>query len=74
MNQVETIEELYQRYFNEVPERVHKEPGHFNVRKVQPPLQNVPEPLSFSRRDYYKIMLVKGSYRVHFADGTVEVK
>jgi AraC-like DNA-binding protein len=74
MNQVETLEELYKRYFNELPERMHKEPGHFNVLKVQPPLQNVPEPLSFSRRDYYKIMLVKGSYRVHFADGTVEVK
>ncbi len=74
MKKVETIEELYQRYFNEVPERIHKEVGHFNVLKVQTPLQNTPKPLPFSRRDYYKIMLVKGSYKIHFADGTVEVK
>ena len=74
MNHVETIEELYQRYFNRVPERIYKEIGHFNVLKVQTSLQIIPEPLPFSRRDYYKIMLVKGSYKVHFADGTVEVK
>ena len=74
MNHVETIEELYQRYLNRVPERIYKEIGHFNVLKVQTSLQKTSEPLPFSRRDYYKIMLVKGSYKVHFADGTVEVK
>ena len=74
MNHVESIEELYQRYFNEVPERIHKEFVHFNVLTVQTSLQKMPEPLPLSRRDYYKIMLVKGSYKIHFADGTVEVK
>jgi AraC-like DNA-binding protein len=74
LNHIETIEELYQRYFNKVPVHVHKEIGHFAVLKVQTPLQKTPGPFPFSRRDYYKIMLVKGSYKVHFADGTVEVK
>lgn len=74
MNHIETIEELYQRYFNEVPERIHKEIGHFNVLKVQAPLQNTSKPLPFSRRDYYKIMLVKGNYKMHFTDGTIEIK
>lgn len=74
MNHIETIEELYKRYCNKVPERVHKEIGDFAVLKVQTSLQKTPEPLSFSKRDYYKIMLVKGSCKVLFADGTVEVK
>jgi len=74
MNHGETIEELYQRYFNEVPEGVHKEIGDFNVLSVQVPFQKTQGHLPFSRRDYYKIMLVKGSYKIHFADGSVEVK
>src|SRR5207249_9818200 len=64
----------YQRYFKEVPESIYKEIWHFNVFKLDSSLQNNPKPLPFSRRDYYKIMLVKGNYKMHFADGTIEIK
>lgn len=74
MNQVETIEEFYKRKFNWVPEDIRKEIGHFNVFKLDPYVGKNAKPVPYKRRDFYKIMLVEGGGRVHFADKIIDVK
>src|SRR5438046_6381615 len=74
MRKVETIEEFYTRKFGEVPEDIRKEMGQFNVFKLDPFVGNNAKPVPYSRRDYFKIMLVIGTYRMHYADEAVEIQ
>jgi AraC family transcriptional regulator, transcriptional activator of pobA len=74
MRAIETIEEFYTRKFGGVPEDLRKEIGHFNVFKLDPFVGNNAKPVPYARRDYFKIMLVIGTYRMHYADGIAEIK
>jgi AraC-like DNA-binding protein len=74
MRTVETIEEFYTRKFGGMPEDIRKEIGHFNVFKLDPFVGNNAKPVPYRRRDYFKIMLVVGSYKMHYADGVVEIQ
>lgn len=74
MRKIETIEEFYQRKFGGVPLNLRSEIGHFNVFKVEPLVEENARQVPYSRRDFYKIMLVKGNYRIHYADEVVEIK
>jgi len=73
MNKIERIEDFYKRKFDWIPDNLKNEIGHFNVFKLMPILGNAPQPLPYKRRDFYKIMLVKGHSKVHYADKVVEV-
>ena len=66
----ETLEDFYQHKFNYLPEDIQKDIGHFNVFRVE---DCVARPVSYSRRDYYKIALIRGHNRYHYADKSVEV-
>ncbi|HWB26704.1 MAG TPA: helix-turn-helix transcriptional regulator [Chitinophagaceae bacterium] len=74
MNRVETIEEFYKRKFNWMPENIRNDIGHFNVFKLEPFVGDKAQPIPYKRRDYYKIMLVRGGSKVHYADKVVEVQ
>ncbi len=74
MRKIETIEEFYQRKFGGVPDDIRKEIGHFNVFKLEPFTGNNTKPVPYARRDYFKIMLVEGNYKIHFADEVVEIQ
>ena len=74
MRKIETIEEFYQRKFGGVPANIRKEIGHFNVFKIDPLVVNNAKPVPYTRRDFFKIMLVKGNYRIHYADGVAEIQ
>ncbi|TRX54345.1 helix-turn-helix domain-containing protein [Fulvivirga sp. M361] len=74
MNSLESIEEFYRRKLNWVPDSVRKEVGHFNVFKLAPFVGTNAKPVPYSRRDYYKISLIKGNNKVHYADKVVEIK
>lgn len=74
MSRVESLEEFYQRKFNWIPDNIRKEIGHFNVFPLDPFVGDKARPVPYKRRDYYKIMLVRGASRVHYADKVVEVK
>ena len=74
MGKIETIEEFYTRKFGEMPADIRKEIGHFNVFKLEPFVGNIAKPVPYGRRDYFKIMLVIGTYRMHFADQVVEIQ
>ena len=74
MTKVETIEEFYKRKFDWLPYNIRNEIGHFNVFKLKPLLGDIPGPVPYKRRDYYKIMLVIGNSKVHYADKVYEVQ
>jgi AraC family transcriptional regulator, transcriptional activator of pobA len=74
MRKIETIEEFYERKFDSVPENIYSEIGHFNVFNVVPVPDGVPRDAPYSRRDYFKIMEVKGNYKIHYADQVFEIK
>jgi AraC-like DNA-binding protein len=57
-----------------VPGIVSSEIGHFNLFHLEPFVEGQPTNIPYRRRDFYKIMLVKGNSEVHFADRKVEVK
>lgn len=74
MNKVETLEEFYKRKFDWMPDNIRNEIGHFNIFKLEPLIGGKSQPVPYRRRDYYKIMLVMGNSKVHYADKVVEVK
>lgn len=74
MEKCETIEEMYQRKFDWMPDNIRNEIGHFNLFRLEPLVEGKPKAIPYKRRDYYKIMLVVGNSKVHYADGVVEVK
>lgn len=74
MNKVETIEAFYKRKFDWMPDNIKNEIGHFNVFRLEPFVGDKAQPAPYKRRDFYKIMLVKGNSSVHYADQVVEVK
>ncbi len=74
MKGVETLEEFYQRKFEWLPEEVRKDIGHFNIFHLAPFREGQATSIPYRRRDFYKIMLVKGNSRVHFGDKVVQVE
>lgn len=73
MNKRVSLEEFYESTQRYVPESVRTGIGHFNVFKLDEFAGPKPKPMPFNRRDYFKINLVTGRSRVHYADKTVNV-
>jgi len=74
MDKVESIEEFYKRKFDWMPDNIRNEIGHFNVFKLDPFVGNRAKPVPYKKRDFFKITLVIGNSKVHFADKVVEVQ
>lgn len=74
MENPESLEEFYKCKFQWLPENIRKEIGHFNLFDLEPFVEGKPTAIPYRRRDFYKIMLVKGQSRVHYADRVVQVK
>lgn len=73
MKKTETIEDFYKLKFNWMPENLRKEIGHFNVFRMEDCVGPNSQPVQYSRRDYYKITLIRGRYVYHYAEKSVEV-
>lgn len=73
MNNVESIEEFYQRKFGWLPDNIKNEIGHFNLFHLEPVVEGKTKQVPYRRRDYYKIMLVIGNIDFHYADKVVSV-
>jgi AraC family transcriptional regulator, transcriptional activator of pobA len=74
MSKVESIEEFYTRKFGWMPENIRDGIGHVNVFKLEPPPPGMEYVIPYKRRDFYKITLVIGNSKVHYADKVVEVQ
>jgi AraC family transcriptional regulator, transcriptional activator of pobA len=74
MEKPESIEEFYKMKFNWLPENIRNDIGHFNMFRLEPYSQGKTTTIPYRRRDFYKIMLVKGNSSVYYADQVIEVK
>lgn len=74
MDKTESLQEFYKRKFNDTPGPCSSEVGHFNIFRLEPYAEGRPSSIPFRRRDYYKIMLVKGHSEVQFADKIIEIR
>lgn len=74
MESAESLEEFYKRKFELLPEKIDQELGHFNVFRIQPFREGTATSVPYRRRDFYKIMLLKGNSRVYYADKTYQIK
>lgn len=74
MKSIETLEDFYKRKFEWLPEDLNRNIGHFNMFEIEPIEEGKSLTIPYRRRDFYKIMLIKGNSRVHYADKVVEVK
>jgi len=68
MKLTETLEDFYTIKVNGMPENLRKEIGHFNVFKLDDFVGNACKPFPYTRKDFYKISLIIGKNKVHYAD------
>jgi AraC family transcriptional activator of pobA len=68
MKFTETLEDFYTVKVNGMPENLKKEIGHFNVFKLDDFVGNSCKPFPYTRKDFYKISLIIGKNKVHYAD------
>jgi AraC family transcriptional activator of pobA len=70
----ETIEDFYKKKFHLVPDNLQKGIGHFNVFRRDNCLLPDNTPVTYNRRDYYKISLTRGRNIFHYADKSLETE
>ncbi len=73
MEKPETLEELYIRKFDWIPDNLKNEIGHFNIFPLEPIEEGKTKTLPYKRRDYYKIMLIIGNIDIHYADRIIQI-
>lgn len=73
MEKTETLAGFYEKKFNAVPQKLVEGVGHFNVFRLEDCRVPTAPPISYSRRDYYKICLIRGENRYHYADKSLTV-
>lgn len=73
MNKTETIKDFYQIKVNSKPDNLDKEIGHFNVFKLEDFVAQYARAIPYSRKDFFKISLIIGKNRAHYADKTIEI-
>lgn len=74
MDKTQTLEHFYQQKFNSVPQTLQNGVGHFNVFRIEDCNGPGATPVTYSRRDFYKVSLVRGEYLYHYADKSLVVK
>lgn len=73
MEKTETLEQFYRHKFNEVPQKLQHGVGHFNVFRMEDCMGPNGTPIAYSRRDFYKVCLIRGDHMYHYADKSIAV-
>lgn len=74
MERTQSIEEFYKTKLDRIPDNIRKEIGHFNIFRLDDFVGTNCKPIPYSRKDYFKISLIIGRNRVHYADKVIEIK
>lgn len=74
MSKMETLEQFYESKLDFMPDSLRREMGHFNVFKLDPYIGKDAKPTPYRRRDYFKVMIVIGNGKFHYADKVIEVE
>lgn len=72
MTPTETLTEFYQKKFNWLPDNLRQDIGHFNVFRLEGCIDDGATPVKYSRRDFYKISLIRGENIFHYADKSLK--
>lgn len=73
MNKPETLEEYYAgRPFLKSVDLSHEE-GHFNILRIEDYAADDKNKVAYGRKDYFKICLVNGKSKIHYADKSFEI-
>ncbi|MBC3788689.1 helix-turn-helix domain-containing protein [Spirosoma utsteinense] len=73
MAKTETLEEFYQHKFDWLPDNLRQDIGHVNVFRLEDCVGLGKVPVQYSRRDFFKISLIRGQYVYHYADKSIEI-
>jgi AraC family transcriptional regulator, transcriptional activator of pobA len=73
MPKTQTLEDFYKTKLNWLPDNLQQDIGHFNVFNLEQCVGPGKQPVQYSRRDFYKIALMRGRHLYHYADKTIEI-
>jgi AraC-like DNA-binding protein len=73
MATTETLKDFYQQAFNWLPDNLSRDIGHFNVFRREDFAHRSEVPIKYTRRDFYKISLIRGRYIFHYADKSIPI-
>ncbi len=74
MDKPQTIEDFYRLKLNWMPDGLKNGIGHFNVFNLADFTGACAKPIPYNRKDYFKISLIVGKNRYHYADKTIEIE
>jgi AraC-like DNA-binding protein len=75
MEKTESLEAFYRKKMGILPSEIFQKTGHFNVFTMEDYAGPQPAyPMPYSRKDYYKIAMIRGAHLVEYADHTYQVK
>ncbi|KAA0992723.1 helix-turn-helix domain-containing protein [Dyadobacter aurulentus] len=74
MQKSESLEEFYRFHFQEVPSTLKVDIGQANVFRLEDWMAPNCGEKPYSRRDFYKITLIRGHNVYHYADKSIEIK
>ena len=69
----ESLQSFYRNHFNAPPIVPTRDLGQANVFRLEDALDPASYPARYSRRDFYKMTLIRGRNRYHYADKSLEV-
>lgn len=69
----ESLEEFYRKKMNWLPDNLKQDIGHFNVFRLEDCIGAHGRPVVYSRRDFYKISLMRGRNLYHYANKSIEI-
>jgi len=72
MAKPESLEEFYQKKFNWLPDKLQHDIGHFNVFRNEDCVGPGKTPVQYTRREFYKVSLIRGRHIYHYADKSIE--
>ncbi|ACU60855.1 transcriptional regulator, AraC family [Chitinophaga pinensis DSM 2588] len=71
-----SLNKFYQRATGDLPDGIGTENGHFNVFEIEKLYDKKTgnRIMPYSRRDYYKVSLIRGHSRAEYADKVIEIE
>jgi len=72
MSSLVELQTFYQ-HINQASGPVTNEIGHFNIFRIEDILLPKPQKITYSRRSFYKVSLITGHNKIHYADRCTEL-
>ncbi len=73
MIKTETVEEYYAKRPFLKTQDLNREVGHFNVFRIENLSPGQQEAVAYGKKDYFKICVVSGKSKIHYADKSFEI-